>query len=302
MKVEKSVSNQKQLQIGVGLITPIMFNPTRNQLNKLLNYTPEEEQPEIEYFKEVTIKQGENEKQAEQFQLDLWFEDQKKNKGKITFYLANEIRYNKDGSKEQWANQYGRCFYSPSELELPSWFCTLTTKDKEDPSQKQEFPLSYHKARIGEENLLAFLAAYTDINNFNINNSLFLENEKDFWKGSVKELNNLIGDFNTMQVMAAYEIKTKQGEDGETKEYQVINSKNFCSGRFMRQFNNYYKAGFDGLSSDKKSYNLGQFVKNMQNPQTTSNYFELCPLKDYDGTQNPVNSSETIISETNSSY
>ena len=307
MQVQKEERKQKQLVVGVGEVSVVAVNPTRDQLNKLLSFEPTEEQKDIEYVKTDHVYKykdelgEEQEKETTQITVDFWVKEKKSgNLNKVTFYLVNEDRTNKDGSKHQYCNQFGQCSWSPNEFELPSWFCTKTLTDRYDKDLKTEHPINYRKAKVGEEGLLNFLAAFTDINSFNMNNSLFLEDYVSFWKGKVNELKELVDQFQTQSVMCAYEVKLKETDEG-TKEYQVINPKTFAPGRFMRNFNSYFLQQFEGLDTNKKVYPLIQFVKNLKNPENTKNFFVLQPLANYDPDQNVAASNDAIIQEPTSS-
>ncbi len=55
MKVNKQTNNEKTLFVGTGLITPLIFNPKRSELDKVLGIERDadyEEKPEFEYVKE----------------------------------------------------------------------------------------------------------------------------------------------------------------------------------------------------------------------------------------------------------
>ena len=52
MKVNKQTNNEKTLFVGTGLVTPLIFNPTRSELDKVLGIERDadyEEKPEFEY-------------------------------------------------------------------------------------------------------------------------------------------------------------------------------------------------------------------------------------------------------------
>jgi hypothetical protein len=55
MKVNKQTNSEKTLFVGTGLVTPLIFNPTRSELDKVLGIERDadyEEKPEFEYVKE----------------------------------------------------------------------------------------------------------------------------------------------------------------------------------------------------------------------------------------------------------
>ena len=93
--------------------------------------------------------------------------------------------------------------------------------------------------------MLEFLASWTNISPFDTESSLFPEDTKKFWTGNMKELNSLVIDFSANTVMVNFFVKTKEVTDNdgntETKEYNRIATKGFCSGHYMKFFRQYAK-------------------------------------------------------------
>ena len=108
MQVETKKEVERQLFTGVGECKVVAINPTRSQLNKLLNYTPEEEQEELEYTKDsVDVKVGEETINTNQVFVDFWLQELKTQKlFKLRFILTNYDKVSKTG-KIQYLNQMG---------------------------------------------------------------------------------------------------------------------------------------------------------------------------------------------------
>lgn len=311
MKVNKNEGgSQRTLYVGVGTVTPLIFNPTREQWNKVFGIERDEEEekkPEFEYLKEdveLTIKKK-NEEGIEieetvitkQLRVTVLARETKTDQVfPINFNLYDMDDISTAGNYK-FVNQHGKSAYADSEQNLGDWFTNTPGKKK--------FSLSYRKAKKGEAAFLEFLAKWTNISPFDVESSLFLENEKKFWNGDMKELNNLIGDFQDSSVMIAFAVKTKETEEG-VKEYQAISTKAFCNSSFMKFFRAYEAKNFEGLSKSAKigdvsMYALNDFIERNFGEWGIDDFTIQGEIQEYDPNANPVNSKKAIV-ETDDSY
>jgi hypothetical protein len=312
MKVNQRTegSSQKTLYVGVGNVTPLIFNPTREQLDSILGIEREEEdekKPEFEYLKEdveLTLrKKNEHGEEIEesvttkQLRVTVWVRETKTNQ----IFPMNFNLYDMDdvsaSGKYKFVNQHGKSVYSDSEQNLGDWFTNTPGKKK--------FSLSYRKAKKGEAALLEFLAKWTNISPFDVESSLFLDNEKRFWNGDMKELNNLIANFEDASTMVVFGVKTKEDEDG-IKEYQSISTKGFCNSTFMKFFRSYESKQFEGLTKSSKigdvsMYALNDFLESNFGEYGIKDYTVKAEIQVYDPNANPVNSDKSIV-ETDADY
>ncbi len=329
MKVNKGNNTEKSLYVGTALVTPLIFNPERSSLDKVLGIERAddyEQKPEFEYVKDdATIKVKRKGEDGEEFEDEItckkltitaWVQE---NKTEEIFPINFTLYYVDDVSstgKTKYVTQHGKSTYVDSESNLPDWF-------KFTPGKKK-MPLSYRVAKKGEASFLEFLAKWTNISPFDIESSLFPENPKKFWNGDMKELNNLIADFGDSSVMIQFGVRTKdvEQEDGstETKEYQTISTKAFASSKYMKFFRNYASKNFDGLlkdgdnknflSFDTKAkigddsmYELANFLNNIHGEYGVSEFTTLTEIKEYDPSENPLNQEKSIVSsETDADY
>jgi len=327
MKVNKSTNSEKTLYVGTGLVTPLIFNPSRSELDKVLGIERDadyEEKPEFEYVKDdATIKVKRKGEDGEEFEDEItckkltitaWVQENKTEEiFPINFTLYDVDDVSSTG-KTKYVTQHGKSTYVDSESNLPDWF-------KFTPGKKK-MPLSYRIAKKGEASFLEFLAKWTNISPFDIESSLFPENPKKFWNGDMKELNNLIADFGDSSVMAQFGVRTKdvEQEDGstETKEYQTISTKAFASSKYMKFFRNYASKNFDGLlkdgdnknflSFDTKAkigddsmYELANFLNNIFGEYGISEFSVMEEIREYNSEENPLNSAKSLVEDTTSS-
>jgi len=311
MKVNKNEGgSQRTLYVGVGTVTPLIFNPTREQLDKVLGIERDEEEekkPEFEYLKEdveLTIRKkndiGEDIEETvttKQLRVTLWVRETKTDQVfPINFNLYDMDDVSASG-KYKFVNQHGKSVYSDSEENLGDWFTNTPGKKK--------FSLSYRKAKKGEAAFLEFLAKWTNISPFDVESSLFLDNEKKFWNGDMKELNGLLGDFQDNSVMAVFGVKIKETEEG-VKEYQTISTKGFCNSSFMKFFRAYEAKNFEGLSKSAKigdvsMYALNDFIESNFGEYGVTDFTLKAEIQEYDPNANPVNSEKSIV-ETDADY
>lgn len=254
-------SSKKDLYIGIGNVKPLIFNPTREQLNSLLDYTPEEnkEQEELVYLTEdyeLKDKDGNVTGNCKKVAITCWVEEQKtKMKYPIYFNLLDIADISESG-KTLFLNQQGKSMYSDTKANLKENFTHTPGKIKEE--------LQVKEAKKGERQFLAFLSSWIKPNPFNTEANLFPENTKKFWAGDMSEVNSLLSERDTNTVLVNFYVKTVE-KDGESKEVQRLSTKGFCSGSYLPQLRNYITSGIDSLQKDTKigkqsMYDLWKFL------------------------------------------
>ena len=330
MKVNKQTNSEKTLFVGTGLVQVMCFSPSRSELDKVLGIERDadyEEKPEFEYVKEdVSLKtkkrdaQGnvlkdeegndvEDEIFTKKLTVTVWVKENKTEEVfpmNFTLYDVDDVS---STGKIKFVTQHGKSTYVDSAENLPSWFTQTPGKKK--------FTLNYRPAKKGEASLLEFLAAWTNISPFDIESSLFLDNEKKFWNGDMKELNNLIADFEDNSVMVNFGVRTKEEETEEgsvTKEYQAISTKAFCQSTYMKFFRNYANKNWEGLIKesngnfdvfdtkakigDTSMYSLANYMNNIFGEYGVKEYTVKEEIREYNSEENPLNSEKSLVEET----
>ena len=318
MKVNKNNSQENTLYVGTGLVTPLIFNPTRSELDKVLGIERDAdyvEKPEFEYVKEdYEMKQKDKEGNeidsiyCKRLTVTCWVKENKTEEifpMNFTLYDVDDVS---STGKIKFVTQHGKSTYVDSAENLPSWFTQTTSKKK--------FTLNYRPDKKGEAPLLEFLAAWTNISPFDIESSLFLDNEKKFWNGDMKELNNLIADFEDNSVMVNFGVRTKEEETEEgsvTKEYQAISTKAFCQSSFMKFFRNYANKNWEGLLKestnfdvfdtkakigDTSMYSLANYMNNIFGEYGVKEYAVKEEIREYNSEENPLNAEKSLVEET----
>ena len=322
MKVNKQTNSEKTLFVGTGLVQILCFNPSRNELDKILGIERDadyEEKPEFEYVKEdYEMKQKDKEGNeidsiyCKRLTVTCWVKENKTEEifpMNFTLYDLDDVS---STGKIKFVTQHGKSTYINSAEDLPSWFTQTPGKKK--------FTLSYRPAKKGEASLLEFLAAWTNISPFDVESSLFLDNEKKFWNGDMKELNNLIADFEDNSVMVNFGVRTKEEETEEgsvTKEYQTISTKAFCQSSFMKFFRNYANKNWEGLLKETESnfdefdtkakigdtsmYSLANYMNNIFGEYGVKEFSKKVEIEQYNSEENPLNNEKSLVEDTASS-
>ena len=314
MKVNKNEGgNQRKMVVGVGEVQILGFNPNREELDKILGIERDENtevKPEFEYLKEnVELKQKDKDGNeldsifCDQLNVTVWVKEVKSgDKYPINFTIYKTEDVSSTG-KYKFVNQHGKSIYCDTEANLSEYFTNTPGKIKQ--------PLTYKKAYKGEANLMEFLACWTNINPFDTESSLFPEDNKKFWSGNMKELNSLVIDFSANTVMVNFSVKSKEVTDDsgntETKEYNRIETKGFCSGHFMKFFRQYAKNNFEGLHTKAKigntsMYQLAKFMEDVYGEYGTKNFTVKSELVEYQQGMNPVNAESAVVTDTDADY
>ena len=140
-KRENPVFEEKDFPKKVGLFEAkvIAVNPTREEYSDVLGRELKEDSKATDYL--GTSKDG-----NARLRIDFWLADVKtEEKYKLTFFIENKEKENRDGTKKQYINNVGRCTWADSPNNLPTWF-----KEREN-----------RVAFVGEEDLYNFCLLYT---------------------------------------------------------------------------------------------------------------------------------------------
>ena len=148
---------------------------------------------------------------------------------KVTFFLRNEARYNKDNSKVQVIDKYGRT----------AWVTIEQSKAHEIPVYSNgpaNIDKDYRPAFVGEEKLTNFLKKYLNIPNVMkyVNNTWVmvdnpefcqarLENIKDYFDNNFSELNDIVSLQPTNAIKVLFGVRTADNN----AQYQTVYTDNF---------------------------------------------------------------------------
>lgn len=227
---ESTEGNVVKRYQGVAPVFVLAVNPNKAELEKLYN-TQIENEPE--YIGEVEV--GDDKHKVQNVRLDFIVKtDPDKCNGiefttKIPFFIRNEYRYNRDHTKVQVIDKYGRT----------AWVTIEQAKAHEIPMYKNgpaNLDKDYRPCFHGEEELTNFLKAYLNIPNVMkyVNNTWVmvdkpedcearLETIAGYFKGNFKELRDAISLQPNNKVKALFGVRTTD----DNKQYQAVYTQMF---------------------------------------------------------------------------
>jgi len=271
-------------KVGLFEANVIAVNPTAEEFKDILGMELKEDSKAAEYLGET--KDGNN-----YLRVDFWLEEVKnKEKFKVSFFLEDKERENKDLTKKQYIKSTGLCSWAADENDLADWF----TKGRD-----------YRVAYTGEEDLYNFMRTWlSDLDYRDANTVLQLEWKK-LMRGNVKDLKDQIDGEYSKSIVALATVIVKE-RDGESKEYQGIYNKAFLSGYALKQFRlvDYGSKRLQADLKNKKPKDLKsheKFVVNVTGEYGCKDHFTFKDLQDYNAEDNLV-ASDAFISDDGDDY
>ena len=227
---ESKEGNNIVKYVGVAPVFVLSVNPNKEELEKLYN-TQLENNPE--YISEVEV--GEDKHKVDNVRLDFIVKtDADKCDGiefttKVPFFIRKEYRFNRDKTKVQIIDKYGRT----------AWVTVEQAKAHEIPVYKNgpaNIDKDYRPCYVGEEELTNFIKTYLNIPNVMkyANNTWVmvdnpedcearLENIAEYFKGNFKELRDVIALQPNNKVKVLFGVKTTD----DNKQYQAVYTQMF---------------------------------------------------------------------------
>lgn len=228
---ESTEGNVVKRYIGVAPVSILAVNPSKAELEKIYD-TEIENTPE--YIGETEVGQEGTKYKVPQVRLDFIVQtDPEKSNGidmktKVSFFLAKEVRYNRDGSKVQVINKYGETTWLPIE----------DAKAGRVPENLSWFePADFRPAFIGEEELTGFIKAYLNIPNKSYRKKngevvelkdkseaeARLDHIQDYFSGNFSELRSAIALQPKNKVKCMFGVRTTD----DNKQYQTVYTQKF---------------------------------------------------------------------------
>lgn len=268
-------------KVGLFEAKVIAVNPTAEEFKDILGMDLKEDSKQAEYLGE---KDG-----VKTLRVDFWLEEVKnKDKFKVTFFLEDKVRYNKDQTKKQYINNIGVCSWADDPNNLYDWFV------------KRE----YRNAFVGEEALYTFMRTWlSDLDYREAETTLQLEWKK-LMNGNVRDIKQQINGEWSNNVVAMATIKTVIKE-GETKEYQGVYNGGFLPPYALKQmravdFNTEMLSELrKKKSKDLKPYE--RFALDVTGEYGCKDFYIFKDLRDYNADDNLV-ASDKVLADDDSDF
>lgn len=269
--------------VGLFEAKVIAVNPSVEEYKDKLEIELKEDSKAVEYLGET--KDGNN-----YLRLDFWLQNIKTDKkSKVTFFLEDRERENKDGTKKQYINEVGMCSWADDPNNLPEWF---TKRD-------------YRVAHVGEEEFYDFMKTWLGNLDFRDPETVLQLDWKKLMRGNVKDIKEQIDGEFSVNFCALSTIVSKE-RDGEIKEYEVIYNKAFLPAYSLKQFRliDYDSPKVISELQSKKPKDLKvheKFVLKVAGEYGCKDYFILKDLKEYVPEEN-LAASDSYIDEEDGEY
>lgn len=221
--------------IGIAPVFVLGVNPTREELSAFYGGANIENDPE--YLGTAEVGPEGNKKTVTQLRIDFILKTDPERCGgietvtKAAFFLKQEYKFNKDQSKVQIIDKYGRT----------AWATPDQVKGKLIPQYANgpaNIDVDYRPAYIGEAELTEFMKVYLNIPNpMNYIKGAWVDKSPSekadaearldgieaYFKGDLKELKRIISYQPKNKVKALFGVKTTS----EGKEYQTVYTQMF---------------------------------------------------------------------------
>jgi len=262
-------------RVGLFAATVIAVNPTEQEYKDVLGMELKEDSKATEYL-------GEREGNT-MLRIDFWLENTKtgpdgaKDKPyKVSFFLEDKERQNKDETKTQWINSIGNCAWAADENDLPEWF---TKRD-------------YRPAFSGEEDLFEFMRAWLNKLDYRDAETALSLEWKKLMKGNVKDIRDQINGEWAGEIGCLATVIVKEVE-GEPKEYQGVYNRAFLPVYSMKHFrlvdyDNEEVIKALGTKDTKSLKPYERFVLKVTGEYGCKDFYKLKDIRDYDSAENPV--------------
>ena len=265
-------------KVGIFEAKVIAINPTPEDYKDLLGIDLPEESKATEYLSVGTDG-------TSKIRVDVWLEDVKtSDKFKVTFFMEDSKKENKDRTKKQYINNIGISSWASSEDNLPSWFV------------KRDYRVAYS----GEAEFVEFLRMWLGGLDFMHEDTELMLEWKKVISGNLKEWKDEIdGDWcQTVGVLATVKSVEK---DGEVKSYQSVYNRGFFPGYSIKNMRmiDYNNPDIIRQLGFKKSKDLKmheRFVLNVTGEYGCKDFYTFKELSVYDPEANLVES-DKVISE-----
>ncbi len=285
---EQRENVESEKKVGLFEAKVIAINPSIEQYKTILGIELKEDSKSVEYL-------GESRDGNVSLRVDFWLKEVKDGgQFRVSYFLEDKVRENKDGTKKQYINSIGLCTWASDEDNIPEWF-------KNMGGVKRDFREAY----VGEEEFYGMLRVWLGGIDFSKENAILSVEWKKLMRANVKELTNEIDGTFSRNIMAMATVSTKE-KDGDYKQYQNVFNKAIASPYMMKFFRN---KDYDdsrvtreiALKKPKDLTNYERFYLSIAGDYGCKDYYLFKDLQNYNPDAN-ILSSDKAISDDASDY
>jgi hypothetical protein len=282
-KREQKQSQEFAKKVGLFEAEVVAINPTAEEFKEILDIELPADNKTTEYL-------GKSKDGNAYLRMDVWLKEAKNgDKFKVTFFLEDKERENKDGSKKQYINNIGKTAWAADANDLSEWFA------------KRDYRVAY----VGEEEFYEFLRTWLNKLDFMKESTVLQLDWKKLMKGNVSELKSQVDGAYCTNIGALATIVMKE-KDGESKEFQGVYNKAFLPAYALKPFRliNYNDVTVQSGLRAKKLKDLKpheRFVVNVTGEYGCRDFYILRDLKEYNAEDNLV-ASDAVLSTDGDDY
>lgn len=200
--------------IGIFEGDVICINPSTEEYKDLLGIELAPDSKATEYI-------GQTKNENNYLRIDVWIKDSKTEQNlKVSFFLEDKERSNREGTKYQYINNSGVCSWASAEADLPDWF------KKKD----------YRIAKAGEEELYNFLRNWLSLLDYKSDKTELKLDWVRLMKGNVSEIKQEINGEYCKKVISAATVNVVVADDDSVKYYQSVYNRAFLPEGCMKFF------------------------------------------------------------------
>jgi len=282
-KREQKQSQEFAKKVGLFEAEVVAINPTAEEFKEILDIELPADNKTTEYL-------GKSKDGNAYLRMDVWLKEAKNgDKFKVTFFLEDKERENKDGSKKQYINNIGKTAWAADANDLNEWFA------------KRDYRVAY----VGEEEFYEFLRTWLNKLDFMKESTVLQLDWKKLMKGNVSELKSQVDGAYCTNIGALATIVMRE-KDGESKEFQGVYNKAFLPAYALKPFRliNYNDVTVQSGLRAKKLKDLKpheRFVVNVTGEYGCRDFYILRDLKEYNAEDNLV-ASDAVLSNDGDDY
>ncbi len=282
----ESTNTESKFNKKVGLFEAnvVAINPTNEEYKDVLGIELSEDSKATNYL-------GETRDGNTYLRVDVWLQEVKNQENfKVSFFLEDRERENRDQTKKQYLNSVGMTSWADDENNLFDWF-----------KENREYRVAF----IGEEDLYDFLRTWLGQLDYRSAETTLTLDWSKLMRGNVKDIKDQVDGEWCNSIVALATVVTKE-RDGDTVEYQGVYNKAFLSGYTMRQFRlvDYTESRIVNQLKSRKPRELKpheRFVVKVTGEYGCKDYYQLKEIEDYNPDENLV-ASDDYISEDGGDY
>jgi hypothetical protein len=273
----REVKDYDSKVVGLSEVEVIAINPNLEEYKEELGIDLPEDSKAVEYL-------GESKEGNTYLRLDIWLKHVKTGRrDKMSFFLENKDKENKDKTKTQYINDIGVCSWADDVNNLPEWF------------KKRD----YRVAKNGEEEFYGFLRTWLGKLDYKDSDTVLSLDWKKLMKNNLSDIKSQINGAYSTSFVALFTVRHVE-KDGDVKEYQSVYTKAFLPSfalKFFRLSNYDNPEVVEALANKRDTKPYEKFVLNIKGEYGCKDSYTLKELKEYNPDDFIVSGNEVMVDD-----